>query len=85
MKISDAISGQNYALDTVQSGDHAAVLSPTAGHLLWPQAFLAFFSEQRHFDLCQWFSGQAKDAYKRITMIAGEHYNAFDISLFRKA
>lgn len=40
--------------------------------------------QQKHFDLCQWFSDQAKETYKCITMIAGEHHNAFDISLFRK-
>lgn len=63
MKISNAISGQNYALDAVQSGDCALVLSPTARHLFWPQAFLAFFSEQRCYDLCQWFSDQDKEVY----------------------
>lgn len=51
---------------------------------VWPRAFLAFFSKQRCFDLCQRSSDPAKEAYKCITMIAGEHYNAFDISLFRK-
>lgn len=85
MKNSNAVSGQNYALDAAQSGDCSAVLSPTAGHLFWPQAFLAFFSQQRCFDLCQWFSDQAKEASKCVPMVAGEHYNAIYISLFRKS
>lgn len=42
MKISNAISGQNYALDALRSGDCAAVLSPTAGHLFWQQHFWPF-------------------------------------------
>lgn len=34
MKIPNDISGQNCALDSVQPGDHAAVLlGPAAGHL----------------------------------------------------
>lgn len=47
-------------------------------------AFLAFSSKKRCFDLWQWLSDQDKEAYKCITIIAGEHDNAFDISLFRK-
>lgn len=44
MKISNDISGQNYTLDAVQSGDRAAVLGPAAGHLQWPQVLLGFSS-----------------------------------------
>lgn len=44
MKILNGISGQNYAMGAVQSGDRAAVLGPTAGHLQWPQALLGFSS-----------------------------------------